>query len=268
MSNFITLGGLPRTGSTLLCNILNQNPDFFASSTSPIPMVIQNMSNSFSEQPEIVNYLVSEEDCYRKMANCARAVIDQWYSDREEKYIIDKSRLWNCMSLIYSDLYPDGKMIITVRDPRNIMASMEKQYRRSPLLAGSHIIQNKDLIGRIENSFSPDGMIGGAMLGVIDLIARKMNNVLFVRYEDLISSTDRTLDDIYKFLDIERYEHNLDNIESISNEVDEMYQNKFPHKVKSTIKPSTTDWRDYIEDNLAMEILNKYPVYKNRFHYQ
>jgi sulfotransferase len=268
MQNFYTIGGLPRTGSTLICNILNQNPDFYAGSTSPIPLVIQNMSNSFSEQPEIVNYLESEEECYTKMAHCARGVIDEWYSHIKKETIFDKSRVWNHMGLIYKDLYPQGKMIITVRDPRNIVASMEKQHRKNPLLGGSHIIPDKSFLGRLENSFAPDGLIGGPMLGIIDLISRKLDFVHYVRHEDLVVEPEYTMRGIYRFLNMEYFNHDFKNIESQSNEIDSLYQNKYPHKTRPEIKPPNTDWRQYMTDNIASDILNRFPIYKEKFNYQ
>ena len=36
MKNFIMLSGLPRSGSTVLSSLLNQHPDIFVSTTSPL----------------------------------------------------------------------------------------------------------------------------------------------------------------------------------------------------------------------------------------
>ena len=40
MKNFNIITGMPRSGSTLLCNILSQNPAFHAGATSPLPEMV------------------------------------------------------------------------------------------------------------------------------------------------------------------------------------------------------------------------------------
>ena len=45
--------GLPRSGSTLLCNILAQNPAFKIEHTNPLPGLIGAMINVWSQSPDI-----------------------------------------------------------------------------------------------------------------------------------------------------------------------------------------------------------------------
>ena len=52
--------GLPRSGSTLLCNILNQNPDFHASSTSPLAQTLGALSQFLSTSPEVKSDLYND----------------------------------------------------------------------------------------------------------------------------------------------------------------------------------------------------------------
>jgi sulfotransferase len=48
MKKLHLIAGLPRSGSTLLCNILNMNPNFYATPTSPLIDVIRNIRSTFS----------------------------------------------------------------------------------------------------------------------------------------------------------------------------------------------------------------------------
>ena len=57
--HFIT--GLPRSGSTLLCNVLNQNPEFYAGSTSPLPALVNTLVNCLSNSPEVQAALIKSE---------------------------------------------------------------------------------------------------------------------------------------------------------------------------------------------------------------
>ena len=48
MNKFNLIAGMPRSGSTLLCNLLNMNPEVHATATSPVMDVISNMRSTFS----------------------------------------------------------------------------------------------------------------------------------------------------------------------------------------------------------------------------
>ena len=55
---FVCLSGLPRTGSTLLSAILNQNPDIYSSPLSPMVQILSNYDNILKiidEKENIVN---------------------------------------------------------------------------------------------------------------------------------------------------------------------------------------------------------------------
>ena len=49
--------GLPRAGSTLMQNVLAQNPKFKVTSTSELPSIISEISKIWSNSLEIKNYL-------------------------------------------------------------------------------------------------------------------------------------------------------------------------------------------------------------------
>ena len=48
MKKLNLIAGMPRSGSTLLCNLLNMNPEFHATATSPVIDVLGNMRSTFS----------------------------------------------------------------------------------------------------------------------------------------------------------------------------------------------------------------------------
>ena len=58
MESFNVVCGLPRSGSTLLCNLLNQNPEVYASSTSIVPVILGSTSNIISNSPEFKSLLI------------------------------------------------------------------------------------------------------------------------------------------------------------------------------------------------------------------
>ncbi len=52
MKTLYFLGGLPRSGSTLLGSLLNQHPDIYVSPTSPLGDVVTDIEKSFNRVDE------------------------------------------------------------------------------------------------------------------------------------------------------------------------------------------------------------------------
>jgi len=260
--NVIT--GLPRSGSTLLCNVLNQNPDIHASSTSILAPMIKAISDSASNLPETTSCLINEKGFYAKLHDSIKAFSSTWHPD---KTVFDKGRLWSSMGLIYKDLYPEGLMVVMVRDLRDVFASMEKQHRKTPLLHNENMVSSEGLFERADMVFSPTGMVGGCVAGIEDLIRRQLNNVLFIKYEIFVNNPAGTLKAIYEYLGTE-FTHNLDNVKNVSTDVDELYHNKYPHKGEGKIDAKNIGmWDKYISKDLAQLIKGKFPLYAETFGY-
>ena len=261
--NIIT--GLPRSGSTLLCNILNQNPEIYASSTSILGGIIKSISASASEQLETVGYLMKDDGFYERLKDSTRAFVSSYHPD---KIVFEKGRVWSSMGLQYKDLYPEGLMIVMVRDLRDVYASMEKQHRKQPLLQGSSVVSDESVYGRADKMFSPEGMIGSCMNGIEDLIRRKLPNVVFIQYEVFANNPNKTIETIYDLMKQPNYEHDTDNVVNVSEEVDELYQGKYPHNGEGKVSSdSIGTWREYLSPDLAASIKNRFPLYAETFGY-
>ena len=110
--------GLPRSGSTLLTAILNQNPQIHAGTLSPVfevmyytDEILQGEQAQAFPKPEV----------FRKMV---RDSIINYYSDRDEPIVIDKCRAWPAhIDMLKKYVIDDPKIICTVRHPLDILAS-------------------------------------------------------------------------------------------------------------------------------------------------
>ena len=54
--NFYFMAGLPRSGSTLLSSILNQNPRFYSGPSSPVVATMIALENQFSNDELFLGY--------------------------------------------------------------------------------------------------------------------------------------------------------------------------------------------------------------------
>ena len=116
------LSGIPRSGSTILAAILNQNPATHVSTTSGLVHILDGMANTWSTAP-----LLGEKDPDRDgLAQAMRGVIDATYEHIDKPVIIDKSRGWPIPTIMYAMGKVIGakpKIIATVRNVADCAAS-------------------------------------------------------------------------------------------------------------------------------------------------
>lgn len=262
--------GTPRSGSTLLCNVLNQNEDLFATSTSILPQLIQNMASTCSNSTEFRAELKDREKTENKIIRTARAMCFQWHLEHLQKHkmIFDKSRGWNSSLLMLRTVFPESKAIVIVRNPLNVFASVEKQHRKNGLLDEAPSIQLKQLEGRAEQMFSPNGLIGGPLNGIRDMVNRKLP-VFFIRYEDLIEHTSEVMRLLYQYIGVEQFAHNLDDIVNTAEDPDWLYLYKYPHVGAGKMKTEVNheEWRNYFSDDFGNRIVENNRWFFEHFGY-
>lgn len=228
MKKLFFVSGLPRSGSTLLMNILGQNPDIHVTPTSGLADHLINIRNTWDKNVSFraMDRNISEQ----KKHNILKTNLYGYFNDIDETICIDKSRTWpNILELLNNILDNDLKVLITVRDLRDVLASFEKIYRKSiskmefPFPKNEYFKSNTS-IGRIEILLSNGNLLGRSYNGIMDAITRGWRNKLFlVDYSELTKNPNRTLKGIYEFLDIEEYSHDFNNIEQITYEDDYMH---------------------------------------------
>lgn len=263
MKTMHAVTGLPRSGSTVLCALLSQL-DVHVSSTSNLPGVLEGISTFLSNQPETKARLATEQlGTEDRIRRSLRAYVDAWYEPHTT--VIDKSRGWSANVLTFHDLFPDGRLIVTVRDLRGVFGSVEKHHQRFPVL---DIIGKKTLYERADMMFGPDGMIGSCVVGIEDLLRRDVDYVKYVRFEDFMRRPEETAISVADFLGLSDTGFDLTNIPDYSNELDALYLYKYPHKVHETIVPPQADeWKDYVSPDVATLIMDKFNGYNKAFGY-
>ena len=89
MEKIFFQSSLPRAGSTLLQNILAQNPDFYTTPTSGLIEMLYRSRNAYSDSPE---FKAQDEETMKKafMGYC-RGGLEGYFKDiTDKKYIVDK----------------------------------------------------------------------------------------------------------------------------------------------------------------------------------
>ena len=128
---------MPRAGSTLLQNILAQNPSFYVTPTSGLLELVFGARVN-TPTPEFG----AQDDALMKKAFLAfnKAGMEAYFQALTDKpYVMDKSRGWgvhfDLLTMIFDE---EPKIICMVRDLRQILASMEKKFRQNPEKSRPH----------------------------------------------------------------------------------------------------------------------------------
>lgn len=257
-----SIGGLPRSGSTLLCNILNQNPKIHATSTSCLPIMVNNViqaTQSLEFKSQLDKYPGKTNE---RITNAIRALCFQWHSSHEKEIVFDKGRGWTNMPYAFRDISPNGKIIVCIRNLNAIFASVVKQDRKNGLLGGTEAIAEK-----AKDAFAPNGLIGAPLKGVVDMIQSQNENVVFLKYELFTADPKATMNAIYREVGLENFEHQFTDVKNTSDDCDGFYLNKFPHEGSGVVKPSIDNFKQIIPDNLQNEINEIGKIYNQAFGY-
>lgn len=245
MKKFFFISGLPRSGSTLLCNILAQNNDLFISkATSGCHDVLFGIRNQWDK---LIEHQAEGVD-YNQLKRVLNSILNSYHST-DKSIIIDKGRGW--LSLIEMVEFITGatpKIIVPVRNITEILSSFEKLWKKSTGQSQWNFEQNdylkaQTVEGRCEIWASAGQPVGIAYNRVKDAISRGyQNNLLFVEFDQLTSQPAHTLKMVYDYLQLPYYQHNFNNVEQYTQEDDEgIHRIPNLHKIKPVVVPVPHD---------------------------
>ena len=268
--NIFFQSSLPRSGSTLLQNILGQNPDFYVTPTSGVLELLYMARGYYSNGAE---FKAQDPALMRDgfMSFCKNGLEGFFDGVTDKPYVMDKSRGWGVHYGFLNAFYPDPKIVCMVRDPRDIFASMEKNYRKSPELDSGLINwtngQNTTTEKRVEywSSTPPVGMAFERLLQMFkEGTAQKMH---FIKYENLCIDPAVVMSELYKFLGVDGYEHDFDNVEQITKEDDSVYGIYGDHNIRSKVSPTVSSADKILGVPLCNQIKERYRWFYETFNY-
>lgn len=262
---------LPRAGSTLLQNIIGQNPDFYVTPTSGMLELLFSSMKTYSLSAE---FKAQDQTQMRNawLGYCNGGMQGFFNGLTNKPYVVDKSRGWGIHYDFLSTFVDSPKIICMVRDIRAIYSSMEKNYRKNPEMDKGIINWNNGQGTTIEKRveyWSQTVPVQLAMTRLKEMIDRGIDKkILFIRFEDLTTNPVDTLDSIYEFLDIPRYQHDFNAIEQITHEDDSVYGAYGDHTIKKVVKPVPMDYNEILTPLVANKVFNTYPWFNEYFNYQ
>ncbi len=245
---FHFISGLPRSGSTLLCNILNQNPRFHATATSGVLdmlLAIRNNWNAIAAFKAVRNNPAK--------LRVLRAMLFSFYSDIKAPVIFDKSRGWpGFLEMGEEILGHKAKVLVCVRDIRDVLSSFEKLWRKESRTGQisqekQHPNEFQTVEERCKVWLKTNQPIGSAYNRVKDALQRGYGDRMhFVFFDELTTNPTKVLDQIYAFLGEKKYPHDFTNVAQTTIEDDFFHGFTDLHTIRQHVKPVKSDWRDVL----------------------
>jgi hypothetical protein len=218
------LSGIPRSGSTVLAAILNQNPMTHVSTTSGLVHALDGLANTWHSA-----ILLNDNDPEKnKLAQTMRGTIDAFYENETASVIIDKSRSWpiaQIMSSMSQVLGKQPKIIATVRSIPDCAASFIR-------------IAKPENLDEFMHSGALMSHLKGSYLMLQNGYSSAPENFLFVEYEDLLADPKAQLARIHTFLELPDFSYDFDNIDgsTVAEEDEQLHGYAGLHDVKPKLE--------------------------------
>lgn len=251
MKKIFFQSSLPRAGSTLLQNVIGQNPDFYVTPTSGVLELLIAARANYTNSPE---FSAQDPNLMRDgfLGFCREGLNGFFEKTTDKPFILDKSRGWGYHYSFVNTFYNQPKMLCMVRDPRDIFCSMEKNFRKYPEkhfdMVNHQTSQGVTTESRID-IWASNPPVGMAMERLYQIIKEGNDkHIHFIKYETFTRQPEKEVEKIYDYLELPYFKHDFNNVEQITQEDDKVYGVFGDHNIKNKI--------EYIPSN-AKEILGK-----------
>jgi len=248
------MAGFPRAGSTLLMNILNQNPKFHGTATSGLITSLINIKENWRKSELYLSN--GESYVYPRIQSMMKGLIEGFYQNELNNNIIpiDKNRAWTGNFDLLDEIFDTKvKFIYPIRHIIDCLISLEKVERKSSIIRMPKDIKDISTIGRAENMLSDEGILGLPIIYLREILYRKeWDRLLLVPFNDLLNYPVLTMKRLYYQMELDYFNHDLNNIKQSIYEED-IHHNYAPnslHKIKEgkLQSPNPRDLTIYNDD--------------------
>lgn len=243
------LTGLPRSGSTVLSSILNQNPDVYVTPTSPMLNVAVKMQEAWREDPTVkANYFEEQ------INNLTKAILPAFWQHRPEPIIIDKGRGWAKNMPNASALFGRKIKAVSVeRDLPSIMASWLTLIRKQKNCYVDRVLMQRGYPVTDENRMGEMwfNMVKDCMEGSHQIRREAADQIIIVKYDDLVENPQREISRIEGFLELPSFEYDFNNIENDTTD-DDLIAWGFEglHTIRPTLAKTASDPKSILGEEL------------------
>jgi len=257
------MSGFPRAGSTILMNILNQNPKFHGTPTSGLISSVMQLKENWGKSALYLSN--GEEYIYPRITDMMHGMVTGFYRKELNNNIIpiDKNRSWVGSLDLLDELFDTKvKFIYPIRHIVDCLISLEKVERKSSAIKNAKNNNDLSTVGRVKNVLGEEGILGLPITYLREILYRKEWDRLFlVPFDDLLNQPEATLKRLYFQMETEYFDHDFNDVKQTIYEED-IHHGFAPHtlhKIKEgkILPPNPRDLTIY-DDKFVEEIETKY----------
>jgi sulfotransferase len=244
------IAGMPRAGSTILANILAQNPRFHVTPTSGLLDALLALRTAFDHSSDFK----AAPNETGKMA-AVRGALYGFFEPVDRPVIFDRNRGWlSDLELVEVLLQRKAKVLVCVRDIPEILASFERLWRDNKAFRlisqqATNLVQFQSLEGRCDVWLEPGHPVGLAYVRIQDALTRGFRDRMhFVHFDHLTSKPANALREIYQFLEEAPFQHDFENVEQVIFEDDLVHGIKGLHDIRSAVRPIAPRAKEVLGD--------------------
>lgn len=246
----LPLAGTPRSGSTLLRSILQQNPELCITPYSGLLETLKTTINGWSVIP---HKAYSREDALRRVL---KSTIETYH---DQPISLDLDRSWPLnIELVESLTGTKTNIVCMVRPMVEVITSFEYLTRLNPESSMSNSLGNttEERVNSYLNGFA-----GNSYRAMVDAFDRSLGDrLLFINYRDFIADPVTEINKISKHWGIDQFDYLPKPIELLNKEDDNVYGMSL-HNVKKEIKTYSPLPIEILGKRICSSIEKNYPSF-------
>lgn len=264
----VCVTGLPRSGSTLLCQLLAHHPEIYSPGhSSPLAQAISQLRHNLSDNQFLLAQLdVDIGQVHERLLNAFRGFMAGWFAETDRPVVVDKNRGWLNHLETALLLEPNCRMLVCIREPGQIFGSIEARHDKTRLLDFPDHLAALSPFDRADRLFAREGVIGSPLKNIQDagdLPQTIQQRLYYVVFEDLMQRPVEVMQAIWEWLGRSAPAFDPQALEVRAHESDSHYRGKYPHRTRSSISPPS---RHTIAPRIEREIRKNYQWFYEAFY--
>lgn len=241
LPKFHFLSGLPRSGSTVLSALLGQNPNISSGMTSPVFSFVSALLPQLSNANEF-NVFVDAAARQRLL----RGVFHSYYEGTQAQLVLDTNRHWTARIPLLLELFPDARFICCVRPLPQIVGSFENLFAANPA-EPSRLLNfdaGSNIYSRVDHLMGSAGIVGFPLNALKEaFFGAWSERLMLISYANLCARPLEVLAAIYRFLDMDGFNHRLNDLAIDTADYDRAAGLPGLHEVRLRLSPRAASVR-------------------------
>jgi len=271
--NIIFNSSMPRACSTLLQNIFAQNPNFHATATDGLIELLNGARQRFTDGVEF-KAAIDQDTYLQSWRNFCKGGMQAYCNTLTNKpNIILKGRGWKGnIPWMENFLGEQPKIFCMVRNLKSIVASFEKLHRKNPDKTSQwlidHEVRGTTVYKRVD-MYLKNHPVSISLDRIQEIYELGLENkIMYIRAEDLTSRPQEIMEEVYDILNLERYNHNFNNIQQTTKENDVIHGlDNDLHTIRNKVEPLIDNYKEIIGEESCNRIDTEYEWYQKSFAY-